>query len=668
MKAGEIWRTPLARALRVSAMSCAVVALAGCSVFNPHVRVKEKACTDATFAGGMSCAVSYANDWRTIYYKSVGNDSILRTSVGLSLIPLSAVALYKGVTTTNRSHNIAALGIGAASLYTAGSFLQSSPRQKVYLAGSQAVGCAVLQMRPLLMLENDYQQLLTDLSALQTNMTGTTTKLRLAEVLLAQAKSEGAPAERLNDAEVETRLARALLDEAAKVRTDGRALAKAVQGSGITLRQAVDSIRDTVSSRISDTEPDLASIMAAVGNLGNVAQNFKPAIPTGLSTLPATPAPGVTIKGNAPKTASEDPLKTAVADVHKAAGDLAAAMNAVSGRLDDASGASVEAGLKGCTVAEVDTGFSVSPGGAQQSMEPGSTLRFDVTSASGAPRATLTGTELKELSVRIDVQNGAYVVVVTSTANTAGTAQLVIRDGTGKQSKVITLTVQKAGAAATTTTPTTTTTGAREQMTLSADQIKTIQKALNIDGASKRANGKDIEVIGVLGPQTTAALKDYQKAHNKTPVDGVVTAALFLELKKIADEHPDPVPAPAPGTPAPVVPAPTAPPSAAPAPAPATPTTPPNGSTSPANTPSVSTPPVASAECPAAPANAFEQTLKKQDIQHIQEALGLPESARTGVFDARTRSAIRDSPLPSVTRPAAKCQLNQSLANAILGV
>src|SRR5687767_11403121 len=93
--------------------------LAGCSVFNPHVRPSGAENTKmlpagVPFAGGMSEAVDYADKWRWEYYDAVGNDSEFRNAIALSLIPIGAAALFFGVTGISTTDVIAGLGIGGA--------------------------------------------------------------------------------------------------------------------------------------------------------------------------------------------------------------------------------------------------------------------------------------------------------------------------------------------------------------------------------------------------------------------------------------------------------------------------------------------------------------------------------------------------------------------------
>jgi len=599
----------------------------------------------------MSCAVAYANEWRYSYYNAVGNDSILRNTVGLGIIPLSALALYRGVASTNHAHNIAALGIGAASLYLGGSYLQSSPRQKVYLAGSQAIGCALLAVRPLLMSVTDYQALLTDLQALSTSLATTDGAVRSAQAWIQQAKAAGAKDSDAAEATAELTAAQSLQADATQIWTNGTSLAASIKDAGYTLGVTVDNIRDTVSGKIIDTEPDLASIMSAVGGLGKLATTFEPTAPVAAATASTATTSPITIKGAAP---GEALLKEATDGLRAAEADLAAKANAVRQRINVAAAAAkVDSALASCKVADVDDGFHVVPDAAQQTLPADQSLRFTVTSAAGIPRASRAGAVVTGVDLSSEFEQGSFVAIVHAAANTpGGTMQLVLADSTGKHQKTITIKITKAGAAPSTSRGTPQANSkivqaVKDESNFSEDQREIIQKGLNVDGAGVRANGTALKVDGVLGTQTRAAIKEYQKEKG-VPQTGGVTQVLFVELQKLAGTE---QPADSGAAPA-VVPAPAS-----------TSSTTSAGSAAAAS----ATAKGANSVCPAGPSNDYEKSLSKNDILNIQQALGLPAARRTGALDETTRGLIKSFSKSVPSRPSDLCLLNADLEHAIIG-
>jgi len=221
--------------------------LCGCSILNPHVTPENyiqtgTTTTEATkYAGDLDGAISYANSWRVAYYQAVGNDSLLRNGVALSLVPIGAVSLYRGITSTGGKNSIAALGLTGASIYGVGSYLESSPRQRVYLAGSQAIGCALLAVRPLLMYQTEYTTLVQNIGAVTRTMTAISLQIANVQALADAVRTE-VPSQAVTLARADSTIAIAN-DLVANARTtihSGNVFLKNVQQSGFTLRIAVD--------------------------------------------------------------------------------------------------------------------------------------------------------------------------------------------------------------------------------------------------------------------------------------------------------------------------------------------------------------------------------------------------------------------------------------------
>lgn len=160
----------------VAAGMIGALALSGCaSLYNPHVRPPDDKRTaalidpDAKFQGTLPKAIEYANLQRDLYYNAVGDQSRLRSTLALTLAPLTAVALYLGITSSSGFSRdvIAGLGIGGATFFGLGTFFESKTRQKVYLEGSRVIGCAIIAMGPVLMTEDDYKTLKNKLEGIR---------------------------------------------------------------------------------------------------------------------------------------------------------------------------------------------------------------------------------------------------------------------------------------------------------------------------------------------------------------------------------------------------------------------------------------------------------------------------------------------------------------------
>lgn len=81
------------------------------------------------------------------YIGSVTSLSQLSAGTSAALIGISAFGLFKGLT-DGSSKDIAAAGVLGSATWAAGATLTSKPRQKIYLAGAAALGCAVSAAKP----------------------------------------------------------------------------------------------------------------------------------------------------------------------------------------------------------------------------------------------------------------------------------------------------------------------------------------------------------------------------------------------------------------------------------------------------------------------------------------------------------------------------------------
>lgn len=138
---GRFWVIVLSLAMVLGPTGCR-------SLTNPHVRPKV---TDRPNPGAdLQAALLYADKVQQRYNKAIGNQARLTSWMGLTLIPLGAVGVFIGATSSSRGSKDALLGLtlaGAAG-YGSGTWLSSKPRTLVYILGAEAVGCAKAAVQP----------------------------------------------------------------------------------------------------------------------------------------------------------------------------------------------------------------------------------------------------------------------------------------------------------------------------------------------------------------------------------------------------------------------------------------------------------------------------------------------------------------------------------------
>jgi hypothetical protein len=79
--------------------------------------------------------------------------------------------------------------------------------------------------------------------------------------------------------------------------------------------------------------------------------------------------------------------------------------------------------------------------------------------------------------------------------------------------------------------------------------------------------------------------------------------------------------------------------------------------------------PPAKAACPSSQPSEIESKLTSANIKAIQQALGMPAMARSGILDEKTREAIQGAwpSFPTLTPPSNRCSLTAPLRDALLG-
>lgn len=435
-------RGPLTCGRRSAGGMAVLVFLSGCSIINPHVSprgdrprlVRQQFAADdkrqnTADHAALSEAIDYANRVRDAYHRAVGQQSMFRNGLAITAVSMAGAALGLGIT-GGATEAITALGVGGASAVGLGTLLYSDARQRVYLAGSEAVGCAISAMTPLMIADETLTKFRNDLVALESLVGALRSQVEVVEAAVPSFTDKPLK----QRAEIALSQARATIAPAAQMVEAGYLLLNRVESAGVALVTAVDTIRDKVSAQITRTEPDLASINAVIGGLGAATSRFAP---TPLATPPPTDEVAESTSGLSSDEMKVEELERQVAQV---AGDMAK----VAPLINSVGTATQQAGtLAGCTVAEVDLAFTVTPNVSTIDIKPGETIQFASKGGSGAPRAAFVGNKVDGLTADVPLGASSVLVMADAKVETNSTATLVITDGTGKQQKVITINVKK---------------------------------------------------------------------------------------------------------------------------------------------------------------------------------------------------------------------------------
>jgi hypothetical protein len=456
----------------VSVVSC--VALAGCeSWVNKHVEPEMPAPKTSAggvddpairFVGGVPKAIDYAEAWRATYYKAVQESEYLKSATALSLIPISATALFLGVTSElgGNSDVIAALGIGGASIFTAANYLSVPTANQIYLAGSKAMGCVVLSSRPLLVPAEKFAALETALKAIAKTIA--TVESRVTEVKylrVAFAEEVNQDAALVASTEVALEQATTGLKRASEARRKGQIYRAELRSSHVAIRSIILNIRDEVSKQLDSRLPTLQSLAQVVGGIGTLApsvsqtQRFAALRGTFAGTSDAGISDSVAnLTESAPADAAAEVMKKkkkkivadSVAALEAEIETLASLITTIADVLDEANAvAGVITKLEACAVDQVPGTFDVAPNVTEITIAAGESATFSAMGGSGNYGATINGVAESYLGIVKKAPSAGFGIsfVVTAKSNAKdGEAEIVIRDsslGSNKRSvKIIT--------------------------------------------------------------------------------------------------------------------------------------------------------------------------------------------------------------------------------------
>lgn len=521
--------------------------LAGCTMLNPRVREpnyanpKDRAldystadewcpsqvATNGKFDPSLCTSLAYAYNYQLRFSKAAATDATFRNTAGALAIPIGAAALYYGVTGIGTPHRIAGLSVGGATIYSSASWLTSTPKQKVYMAGAEATLCAMYAAAPFLLTED-----------WRARFSQETDKLFDADQQLASVIDR---AVLLEDGSVV--LAKALMQarsahqDASNLLGEAYEIEGAIARAGFVLRNRVDMIAAKVQDQLVDQEPSLQSLLSLIGNMDQTANTFAHA------TLQA---PAVTTKEDESKGPAAE---GAPMDTLKIVYDLTAAVATVQSALlilrpDVARHTelrTVASAINACRPAGAERGFSVSPDVRAASVAKDKSLRFAVTNKVAVPTIAVTGTNTDAIDAHIEVDGSNFAVVVKGIkAVSDGSPILVIRDGTAVEFRETAVTVTDTPPA--TTAPPTKKSAATQYPACDnsaiagdPDKIMTIQHGLGLC-----AEIADTNQAGVLGPKTRAAITQFETDAKQTAT-GCVTSALQLAMsQRIAAKDPCP--------------------------------------------------------------------------------------------------------------------------------
>jgi hypothetical protein len=258
---------------RIVAMAVAVSMVAGCAVTPPRWTTPDpKEVHEQT----MPYAQAYARSAMRAYQSAVDGEVVASTRLGSGLIGLAGVITALAAYGAHKDALIGGALLGGTA-YAIGNWNLSKQRQLVYLAGAEAVNCALTAVNAFNMSEADRIGLNDALADLERSLGEVTGGI---DVALARKKAvpvDTATKQLHDSADQAIVNARTATGAGREVLQSGRQIAGKVHRAGGELVNAVDRISVAVDKAALETIPDLASVTKVVGGIAGFATAFVPA-------------------------------------------------------------------------------------------------------------------------------------------------------------------------------------------------------------------------------------------------------------------------------------------------------------------------------------------------------------------------------------------------------
>jgi hypothetical protein len=440
-------------AVRISLACITALLFVGCSSLSPHI-FSERLIVRPSVGGSnaviekkepLTLEEAYADTaWMQARYATAVQDQGNATpQLSAWLIGLSAVTLFKGLTSPN-SRDIAGAGVVGSASWALGSTLLSRPRLDVYRAGVEALGCAMATVEPMrraalqlgklddapgpntlhgrMALVEQRRAALQALLDTHAELEGSRLSITRAPPPQRRTETQRPRCDIPADASPARALAlRAECDQRPPIQRTVIEPAGAPTQTELrppaALRQSFRNARDELNAangQLASGERAVASIGAAAGHLWRksvaiqlaVSEQVDKTVPdlaavrsvaqglrdTGFVQVGGTSAPGGSIKAqsdhdewrpDARELAAQAAIDTATQSLRAARAVLDRSLRPLAG-IDDAA---LLRQLNDCNVKTVGIRLSVTPGGDEITVAAGSTAVFFVSGGTGVPSA-----------------------------------------------------------------------------------------------------------------------------------------------------------------------------------------------------------------------------------------------------------------------------------------
>ena len=264
----------------VGGLLLGALTLASCSMVNPYISHSRKALTEdlddrKVEKTDLEKAISYTNEVKASYRKALGREATFSNVLGALLVPTGAMALTMGVAGVH-SNTILMTGGSGTALFGVGKWLESKPRQAAYVAGYNAVNCAIEAVLPFRFSEKQRKRFTASMGRVDTNIV----KVQKNIAKVEEAKNNLSRQANATDAQLISEAEKAITSAGSDVaraldaRNKGFVVKTQRARAGNALVTAVDAIIGQVDAAIQKSQPDLKALSAIISGLSQTYAQF----------------------------------------------------------------------------------------------------------------------------------------------------------------------------------------------------------------------------------------------------------------------------------------------------------------------------------------------------------------------------------------------------------
>lgn len=268
----------LKKLLKTTLLGATALAVSGC-MLNPYINYTNPTPEQVAEVQNRSLdhAIALAEITREKYREKIVDQTVLNNFTGNGLIALGATAIALAAYGAHPDKIIGAGLLGGLG-FTLGQRRNNPNQDLVYLAGMQAMNCAILAVQPLRVTGDLEDQINTDLISATDKIVTLENAIGDVRNKIAVLRKEDAGNSLITDAERLIATSEKIASTANKASVTATKLRVALNGIGPKMIATINTLDAAVMKGVREAQPSLESVSTAVKGLAGAAGIFAPGI------------------------------------------------------------------------------------------------------------------------------------------------------------------------------------------------------------------------------------------------------------------------------------------------------------------------------------------------------------------------------------------------------